>query len=125
MEKRLKDFKMSLGQKINLALSDIDIIISPLNVIKTIKIIELDYICEFISYSKDNNNLYLELKEYLHKNKTLILNSSEICPGVDTTYLNTMTLELLSDELTEDEKMQLASNIPHLKDNKRVLRRAK
>ena len=76
MEKRLKDFKMSLGQKINLALSDIDIIISPLNVIKTIKIIELDYICEFISYSKDNNNLYLELKEYLHKNKILILNSS-------------------------------------------------
>ena len=125
MEKRLKDYKMSLGQKINLALSDIDIIISPLNVIKTIKIIELDYICEFISYSNDNNDLYLELKEYLHKNKTLILNSSEICPGVDTTYLNTMTLELLSDELTEDEKMQLASNRPHLKDNKRVLRRAK
>ena len=125
MEKRLKDFKISLGQKINLALSDIDIIISPLNVIKTIKIIELDYICEFVSYSNDNNDLNLELKEYLHKNKTLILNSFDICPGVDTTYLNTMTLELLSDELTEDEKMQLASNRPHLRDNKRVLRRAK
>ena len=125
MEKRLKDFKISLGQKINLALSDIDIIISPLNVIKTIKIIELDYICEFVSYSNDNNDLNLELKEYLHKNKTLILNSFDICPGVDTTSLNTMTLELLSDELTEDEKMQLASNRPHLRDNKRVLRRAK
>ena len=128
MEKRLKDYKWSLQRKISEALSDIDIIISPINTIKTIKIIELANICEFVNYSKEYNDLsilYLELKEYLHSYKSLILNAFEICPGVDTSLLNAMTLELLSDELTEDEKMILSSKESYLDGSKRVLKRIK
>ena len=128
MEKRLKDYKWSLQRKISEALSDIDIIISPINTIKTIKIIELANICEFVNYSKEYNDLsilYLELKEYLHSYKSLILNAFEICPGVDTSLLNAMTLELLSDELTEDEKMILSFKESYLDGSKRVLKRIK
>lgn len=128
MEKRLKDYKWSLQRKISEALSDIDIIISPINTIKTIKIIELANICEFVNYSKGYNDLsrvYLELKEYLHSYKSLILNASKICPGVDTSLLNAMTLELLSDELTEEEKMILSSKVTYLERNNRVLKRIK
>ena len=126
MRKKLQDYSWSYLQKIKELLSDDEIIFSPKNAIKTMRIIELTHICEIVSYlQKDDDSISLkeELRKYLHDNKKLILNSSIICPGVDTTILNSMTIELLNEELTEEEKIKLSSNGKHLVNNKRVLKR--
>lgn len=128
MRKRLQDYRWSYIQKLKELLSDDDVISSPINAIRTMKIIELTHVCEIISYLKNDEDfisLKEELKKYLHDNKKLILNSSIICPGVDTTILNSMTLELLNDELTEEEKTKLSSNRNHLVNNQRVLKKMK
>lgn len=126
MRKKLQDYRWSYLQKIKELLSDDEIIFSPINAIRTMKIIELTDVCEFVSYLKEDNDFIIlreELKKILHDNKKLILNSSIICPGVNTTTLNSMTIELLSDELTEEERIKLSSNGNHKVNNQRVLKK--
>ena len=126
MEKKLQDYRWSYLQKLKELLSDDEIIISPINAIRTMRIIELTHVCEIVScLQKDDDFIALkeELRKYLHDNKKLILNSSIICLGVDTTILNSMALELLSEELTEEEKMKLSSNRNYLVNNQRLLKR--
>lgn len=128
MIKRLQDYRWSYIQKFKKVLSDDNVISSPINAIRTMKIIELTHVCEIISYLKNDDDfisLKEEVKKYLQDNKKLILNSSIICPGVDTNILNSMTLELLNDELTEEEKTKLSSNRNRLVTNQRVLKKIK
>lgn len=78
MRKRLQDYRWSYIQKLKELLSDDDVISSPINAIRTMKIIELTHVCEIISYLKNDEDfisLKEELKKYLHDNKKLILNS--------------------------------------------------
>ena len=89
------------------------------------RIIELTHICEIVSYlQKDDDFITLkeDLKKVLRDNKKLILNSKIICPGVNTTILNSMTIELLNDELTEEEKIKLFSYEEHNVGSQRVLK---
>lgn len=128
MKKKLQDYRWSYLQKLKELLSDDDCIFSPINAIRTAKIIELNHVCEIISYLKNDDDfisLKEELKKYLHDNKKLILNSSIICSGVDTTILNSMTIELLNDELTEEERIKLSSKRNHFVNNQRVLKKFK
>ncbi len=125
MRKKLQDYRWSFLRKLNELLSDDDIISSPIRAIQTIRIIELTHICEAVSYlQKDDDFITLkeELKKVLHDNKKLILNSQIICPGANTTILNSMTIELLNDELTEEEKIKLFSYEEHNVASQRVLK---
>ncbi len=112
MTKRLCDFRWTCMQRLKEVFSDEGVLYSPINAVKTMRIIKLSQVCEFISYVKRDDDsliLYEELKGYLRKSKSLILNASKICPGVDTTILNSMFIELLRDELTDDEINKLFS----------------
>lgn len=89
------------------------------------RIIELAHICETVSYLRNDDFITLkkELEKVLHNNKDLILKSPIICPGVNTTILNSMTTELLNNELTEEEKIQLFPYKEHDIGSQRVLKK--
>ena len=112
---KLQDFRWSSKRKINEVLSYEDVLIFPINAVKTMKIIELTEICERISYLKENKDLCEELRELLLQHKKLILNASTICPGVNTTLLNIMTIKLLNGILTEEEISKLSTYDDSLK----------
>lgn len=125
MRKKIQDYRWSYLRKLKELLSDDDIIFSPIRAIQTMRIIELTHICEIVSYlQKDDDFITLkeDLKKVLRDNKKLILNSKIICPGVNTTILNSMTIELLNDELTEEEKIKLFSYEEHNVGSQRVLK---
>lgn len=125
MRKKIQDYRWSYLRKLKELLSDDDIIFSPIRAIQTMRIIELNHICEIVSYlQKDDDFITLkeDLKKVLRDNKKLILNSKIICPGVNTTILNSMTIELLNDELTEEEKIKLFSYEEHNVGSQRVLK---
>lgn len=124
--KKLQDYRWTYLQKLNQLLSDDNIISSPIRAIQTMKIIELTHICEIVSYLRNDDDfitLKEELKKVLHDNIKLILKSPIICPGVNTTILNSMTTELLNNELTEKEKIQLFSYKKHDIGSQRVLKK--
>lgn len=125
MRKKLQDYRWSYLQQLKVLLSDDDIIFSPIKAIQTMRIIELTHICEIVSWLPEDEDLITlkeELKKILRDNKKLILNSKIICPGVVTTILDSMTIELLNDELTEEEKIKLFSSEEHNIDSQRVLK---
>lgn len=126
MSKELQIYRWSHLRNLKELLNNDNCIVSPINAIKTVKIIELSNICEFIYFLKkqnNNNSLYEELKMLLRSNINLILNASTICPGVNTTALNYMTLKLLSEELTKEEREKLSSNKNNLISSQRVLKK--
>ena len=125
MRKKIQDYRWSYLRKLKELLSDDDIIFSPIRAIQTMRIIELTHICEIVSYLQKHDDfitLKEDLKKVLRDNKKLILNSKIICPGVNTTILNSMTIELLNDELTEEEKIKLFSYEEHNVGSQRVLK---
>lgn len=125
MRKKLQDYRWSYLHQLKVLLSDDDIIFSPIKAIQTMRIIELTDICEIVSWLPEDEDLITlkeELKKVLRDNKKLILNSKIICPGVVTTILDSMTFELLNDELTEEEKIKLFSSEEHNIDSQRVLK---
>lgn len=126
MSKELQIYRWSHLRKLKELLNNDNCIVSPINAIKTVKIIELSNICEFIYFLKkqnNNNSLYEELKMLLRSNINLIINVSTICPGVNTTALNYMTLKLLSEELTKEEREKLSSNKNNLISSQRMLKK--
>lgn len=126
MSKELQIYRWSHLRKLKELSNNDNCIVSPINAIKTVKIIELSNICEFIYFLKkqnNNNSLYEELKMLLRSNINLIINASTICPGVNTTALNYMTLKLLSEELTKEEREKLSSNKNNLISSQRVLKK--
>lgn len=113
MYKNIQDYKWSYLRKLKEVSRNNEFFSSPLNAIKTMKIIELNAVCEFVSRIKKDdksNSLYEELRRYLRSNKALILNATTICPGVNIEILNNMTNDLLNDELTDEEKIKLFNN---------------
>ena len=67
MGKKLSDYKWSHLQRLEKVLSDDDIIIFPINTIRTVKIMELSHICKIVNYLKkdnDYNSLAKELKKF-------------------------------------------------------------
>lgn len=68
MSKELQIYRWSHLRKLKELLNNDDFIVSPINAIKAVKIIELSNICEFIYFLKkqnNNNSLYEELKMLL------------------------------------------------------------
>lgn len=128
MRSKIQNYRWSYLRKLREIFNNGDVIVSPINAIRTMKIIELTNICEIISRLKKDNNLndlYEELREILHNNINLILKASTICPGVNTTSLNCMTVELLKDELNEEETTILSSNRVYVENDQRVVKQKK
>lgn len=128
MRSKIQNYRWSYLRKLREIFNNGDVIVSPINAIRTMKIIELTNICEIISRLKKDNNLndlYEKLKGILRNNINLILNASTICPGVNTTSLNGMTVELLKDELNEEETTILSSNRVYVENDQRVVKQKK
>lgn len=68
MRSKIQNYRWSYLRKLREIFNNGDVIVSPINTIRTMKIIELTNICEIISRLKKDNNLndlYEELKMLL------------------------------------------------------------
>lgn len=68
MRSKIQNYRWSYLRKLREIFNNGDVIVSPINTIRTMKIIELTNICEFIYFLKkqnNNNSLYEELKMLL------------------------------------------------------------